>query len=139
MKPVELPKEFLDYIKDDIQLSLSRLGVNAKLSYELAETDRIHYVKWSSESFQTFPVLFKEVHVYGESNLPVEVNARHNCYVVVVVLNFYWSSFGEKAGSTNIGDPIYFIDKDFREALKNLPEDLKHPEWFVKKFSGITL
>jgi hypothetical protein len=59
-----LNKEIVNYIISDIELTLQRLGINVQLSIEQCE-DYKHekFDKLISTSFQTVPMLFKEIHI----------------------------------------------------------------------------
>jgi hypothetical protein len=58
-----LNKEIVNYIISDVELTIKRLGINVQLSIEQCE-DYNHekFDKLISTSFQTMPMLFKEIH-----------------------------------------------------------------------------
>lgn len=79
-----LNKEIVNYIISDIELTLQRLGINVQLSIEQCE-DYKHekFDKLISTSFQTVPMLFKEIHIEGDINVMTKATEEDYCKVII--------------------------------------------------------
>ena len=100
----------LKYILNDIELSCRRLGINAQFSLnEDKDYKGKLYEKIVSNSFQTMPMLFKEVHIEGE------IMAVDSDGVIKVVINleYRYQTFNDGYFGCSLGRIIYNIDKSY--------------------------
>lgn len=79
-----LNKEIVNYIISDVELTIKRLGINVQLSIEQCE-DYNHdkFDKIVSTSFQTMPMLFKEIHIEGNINVIANGTEEDYCKVII--------------------------------------------------------
>lgn len=109
----ELVKESaLKYILDDIELTCRRLGINAKFSINTEEDYKGEsFSKIESTSFQTMPMLFKEIHIEGT----VRAKSCAGCVQVVFNLEYRVHTFDNGYNGFNLGRMIYEIDNGYSD------------------------
>ena len=131
MKATEIKKEVLEYIISDLQVSLMRLGINAKLSVNTKKDYRgSDYLAIESEEFQTMPVMFKKVYLTGTIAVTDE---KEDSTIISIRLHYNWHSFGGGSNGTELGVAYYEIEE--------LPEDL-NPRYirnYVTKKRGLEI
>lgn len=128
-----LNKEIVNYIINDVELTIKRLGINVQLSIEQCE-DYNHekFDKLISTSFQTMPMLFKEIHIEG--NICVIANKTEEDYCKVVI-NLYvrYTYFDGGTNGYELGKIIYIADKSYNGT------DMKHINMYVDKVRSLAI
>lgn len=105
-----LNKDIVNYIISDVQLSIQRLGINAQLSIE--ELEDYEYEKIVSTSFQTMPMLFKEIHIEGIVSV---MNDKVEGYSAVVIrLGVKYTHFDGGMNGHELGKITYSIDNSYK-------------------------
>lgn len=128
-----LNKEIVNYIINDVELTIKRLGINVQLSIEQCE-DYNHdkFDKLISTSFQTMPMLFKEIHIEG--NIYVIANkTEEDCYKVVINLDVRYTHFDGGTNGHELGRIIYIADKSYNGT------DTKHINMYVDKVKPLAI
>lgn len=112
-----LNKDIVNYIISDIQLTIQRLGINAQLSIE--ELEDYEYEKIVSTSFQTMPMLFKEIHIEGIVSV---MNDKVEGYSTIDIrLGVKYTHFDGGMNGHELGKITYSIDNSYKsERIKNL-------------------
>lgn len=102
-----LNKEIVNYIINDVELTIKRLGINVQLSIEQCEDfNHDKFDKLISTSFQTMPMLFKEIHIEG--NIYVIANkTEEDCCKVVINLDVRYTHFDGGTNGHELGRIIY--------------------------------
>lgn len=128
-----LNKEIVNYIINDVELTIKRLGINVQLSIEQCE-DYNHdkFDKLISTSFQTMPMLFKEIHIEG--NIYVIANkTEEDCCKVVINLDVRYTHFDGGTNGYELGRIIYIADKSYNGT------DTKHINMYVDKVKPLAI
>lgn len=100
MKTEILSKQVLDYIINDVETTIHRLGINAQLSIEVEKDYRGNeYEKLVSTSFQTMPMLFKEIHLEGNIAIRDKVDApddfwRFTLISIIIIIHLIMVATG---------------------------------------------
>lgn len=100
----------LKYILEDIELTCRRLGISAKFSIN-TEVDYKGepFATIESTSFQTMPMLFKDIHIEGT----VRAKSCTGCVQVVFNLEYRVQTFENGYNGFSLGRMIYEIDNGF--------------------------
>lgn len=108
-----LNKEIVNYIISDIELTLQRLGIKVQLSIEQCE-DYKHekFDKLISTSFQTVPMLFKEIHIEGDINVMTKATEEDYCKVIIN-LGVSYAYFDGETNGHKLGRVMYVVDKSY--------------------------
>lgn len=108
-----LNKEIVNYIINDVELTIKRLGINVQLSIEQCE-DYNHekFDKLISTSFQTMPMLFKEIHIEGDVNVITKETEEDYCKVIIN-LDVRYTHFDGGTNGYNLGKIMYVADKSY--------------------------
>ena len=110
-----LNKQVLSYIINDVETTLHRLSVDAHFSIEKRENYRGEFYEvLVSNSFQTTPMLFKEIHVEGRINIGDKVGDPDKKLVVVVALEYRYKLFDGGGNGHTLGRVIFEVDKNFK-------------------------
>lgn len=92
----EVDSRVIDFILDDLNTSLSRLGINTTLHYYEGHI--------MSDSFQTMPVIFKELNLEGS----MTVTDENEKYVDICVrLDYRWKHFDGGHNGCSLGCVYY--------------------------------
>lgn len=128
-----LNKEIVNYIISDIELTLQRLGINVQLSIEQCE-DYKHekFDKLISTSFQTVPMLFKEIHIEGDINVMTKATEEDYCKVIIN-LGVSYAYFDEGTNGHELGRVMYVVDKSYKGI------DTKHINMYVDKVKTLAI
>ncbi len=111
-----LNKQVLNYIINDVETTLHRLGINAQLSFEKRENyhgDR--YEVLVSNSFQTTPMLFREIHIEGSVNVSDKVGEPDKTIVISVGLRYQYKLFDGGGNGHTLGRIVFEADKAFKD------------------------
>lgn len=108
-----LNKEIVNYIINDVELTIKRLSINVQLSIEQCE-DYNHekFDKLISTSFQTMPMLFKEIHIEGDVNVITRETEEDYCKVIIN-LDVRYTYFDGGTNGYNLGKIMYVADKSY--------------------------
>lgn len=128
-----LNKEIVNYIISDIELTLQRLGINVQLSIEQCE-DYKHekFDKLISTSFQTMPMLFKEIHIEGNINVIEDEKDKDICKVIIN-LDVRYTHFNGGTNGYELGKIMYVADKSYNGT------DTKHINIHVDKVKTLAI
>lgn len=128
-----LNKEIVNYIISDIELTLQRLGINVQLSIEQCE-DYKHekFDKLISTSFQTVPMLFKEIHIEGDINVMTKATEEDYCKVIIN-LDVRYTHFNGGTNGYELGRVMYVVDKSYKGT------DTKHMNIYVDKVKTLAI
>ena len=128
-----LNKEIVNYIINDVELTIKRLGINVQLSIEQCE-DYNHdkFDKIVSTSFQTMPMLFKEIHIEGNINVITRETEEDYCKVVIN-LDVRYTHFDGGTNGHNLGKIIYLADKSYKG------RNTKHINMYVDKVKSLAI
>lgn len=128
-----LNKEIVNYIISDIEQTLQRLGFNVQLSIKQCE-DYKHekFDKLISTSFQTVPMLFKEIHIEGDINVMTKAT-EEDYYKVIINLNVGYTYFDGGTNGHKLGRVMYVVDKSYNGT------DTKHINIYVDKVKTLAI
>ncbi len=128
-----LNKEIVNYIINDVELTIKRLGINVQLSIEQCE-DYNHdkFDKIVSTSFQTMPMLFKEIHIEGDINVITRETEEDYCKVVIN-LDVRYTHFDGGTNGHNLGKIMYLADKSYKG------RNTKHINMYVDKVKSLAI
>lgn len=128
-----LNKEIVNYIISDIEQTLQRLGFNVQLSIEQCE-DYKHekFDKLISTSFQTVPMLFKEIHIEGDINVMTKAT-EEDYYKVIINLDVRYTHFNGGTNGYELGKIMYVADKSYNGT------DTKHMNMYVDKVKTLAI
>ena len=128
-----LNKEIVNYIINDVELTIKRLGINVQLSIEQCE-DYNHdkFDKIVSTSFQTMPMLFKEIHIEGDINVITRETEEDNCKVIIN-LDVRYTHFDGGTNGHNLGKITYLADKSYNST------DTRHINMYVDKVKSLAI
>lgn len=128
-----LNKEIVNYIINDVELTIKRLGINVQLSIEQCE-DYNHekFDKLISTSFQTMPMLFKEIHIEGDVNVITRETEEDYCKVIIN-LDVRYTYFDGGTNGHKLGRVMYVVDKSYNGT------DTKHINIYVDKVKTLAI
>lgn len=128
-----LNKEIVNYIISDIEQTLQRLGFNVQLSIKQCE-DYKHekFDKLISTSFQTVPMLFKEIHIEGDINVMTKAT-EEDYYKVIINLDVRYTHFNGGTNGYELGKIMYVADKSYNGT------DTKHMNMYVDKVKTLAI
>lgn len=124
MKTTDLNKDVIKYIINDIAMSCRRLGIDTTFYFNGNESDAL-----ISTSFQTMPVLFKEIHIEGD----IDLEEDNNYIKMYVRLRYQYRTFDNGTNGHLLGNVIYVIAKDYNES------DIRNISMYIDKVRGIAI
>lgn len=122
MKITEIRKEVIDFIVDDINLSLSRLQVSEKVKVTKI-SDKI--IELNSDPIKQVPMMFKKVTVHGTMSVKdnvacfTEVSLKDNEHIIYVGLDFVTTRFDDGRNRHGIAFVIYKICPMPKDLIEN--------------------
>lgn len=128
-----LNKEIVNYIINDVELTIKRLGINVQLSIEQREDynhDKFDMIV--STSFQTMPMLFKEIHIEGNINVITKETEEDYCKVVIN-LDVRYTHFDGGTNGHKLGKIMYVVDKSHNGT------DTKYLNMYVDKVRTLAI
>lgn len=138
MKTEILSKQVLDYIINDVETTIHRLGINAQLSVEIRKDYRgDEYEKLVSTSFQTMPMLFKEIHLEGNIAIRDKVDAPDDFLEVHINLDYYYHTNGSN-GHT-LGRIVFEVDKRTNEKMRENGKESNYISMIVRKIQSLEI
>ena len=144
----EIRKEIREFILNDVNLTLARLGVSEKAletnanEYNYGST--LHY-EFETPAIKQMPMMFKRTYVDGYM-VVVEIKDEKDRFygwskdndIVVVNLNYRWNNFGGGSNGTEIGRIIYAVKKDLPEKFEDWG-GMDAREYYVRKVEGLAI
>lgn len=128
-----LNKEIVNYIINDVELTIKRLGINVQLSIEQCKDynhDKFDMIV--STSFQTMPMLFKEIHIEGNINVITKETEEDYCKVVIN-LDVRYTHFDGGTNGHELGKIMYVVDKSYNGT------DTKYLNMYVDKVKTLAI
>lgn len=128
-----LNKEIVNYIINDVELTIKRLGINVQLSIEQREDynhDKFDMIV--STSFQTMPMFFKEIHIEGNINVITKETEEDYCKVVIN-LDVRYTHFDGGTNGHELGKIMYVVDKSYNGT------DTKYLNMYVDKVRTLAI
>ena len=135
-----LSKQVLDYIINDVETTIHRLGINAQLSIEVEKDYRGNeYEKLVSTSFQTMPMLFKEIHLEGNIAIRDKVDAPDDFLEVHINLDYYYHTFDNGSNGHTLGRIVFEVDKRTNEKMKESGKESNYISMIVRKVQSLEI
>ncbi len=132
----QLNKNVLDYIIKDVELTINRLGINATLYIRQDKDYKGNaFEKLVSTSFQTMPMLFKEIHIEADYNIRDMAEKPDSFMEVTLNLDYYYRTFDGGTNGHNLGRVIYEVDKGYNKK----GNDTKYMSMYVLKVKSIEI
>ena len=140
MKTEILSKQVLDYIINDVETTIHRLGINAQLSIEVEKDYRGNeYEKLVSTSFQTMPMLFKDIRLDGNIAIRDKVDAPDDFLEVYVKLDYYYHTFDNGSNGHTLGSIVFEVDKRTNEKMKESGKESNYISMIVRKVQSLEI
>lgn len=140
MKTEILSKQVLDYIINDVETTIHRLGINAQLSIEVKKDYRGNeYEKLMSTSFQTMPMLFKGIHLEGNIAIRDKVDAPDDFLEVHINLDYYYHTFDNGSNGHTLGRIVFEVDKRTNEKMKESGKESNYISMIVRKVQSLEI
>ena len=136
----ELSEQVLDYIINDVEFTIRRLGINATLSVEKRE-NYMHdeFELLVSTSFQTMPVLFKEIHIEGGIGIKDKKGAPDDYIQVYISLRNCYTLFNGGTNGSELGRIIYEVDKKTNRKMIESGNESKYISMIVRKIQSLEI
>ena len=135
-----LSKQVLDYIINDVEITIHRLGINAQLSIKVEKDYRGNeYEKLVSTSFQTMPMLFKEIHLEGSIAIRDKVDSPDDFLEVYVKLDYYYHTFDNGSNGHTLGSIVFEVDKRTNEKMKESGKESNYISMIVRKVQSLEI
>ena len=140
MKTEILSKQVLDYIINDVETTINRLSINAQLSIEVEKDYRGNeYEKLVSTSFQTMPMLFKEIHLEGSIAIRDKVDAPDDFLEVHINLDYYYHTFDNGSNGHTLGRIVFEVDKRTNEKMIENGGESNYISMIVRKVQSLEI
>lgn len=135
-----LSKQILDYIINDVETTIHRLGINAQLSIKVEKDYRGNeFEKLVSTSFQTKPMLFKEIHLEGNIAIRDKVDAPDDFLEVHVNLDYYYHTFDNGSNGHTLGRIVFEVDKRTNEKMRENGKESNYISMIVRKVQSLEI
>lgn len=144
----EIRKEIREYILNDVNMTLSRLGVSEKAvetsANEYQHGSTLHY-EFETPAVHQMPMMFKKAYVNGYM-VVIDIkdeNARfyglqEEYDIVVVNLDWRWESFRLGTNGAELGRIIFAVKKNLPEKFSDFA-GMDGREYYVRKLEGLTI
>ena len=140
MKTEILSKQVLDYIINDVETTIHRLGINAQLSIKVEKDYRGNeYEKLVSTSFQTMPMLFKEIQLEGSIAIRDKVDAPDDFLEVHINLDYYYHTFDNGSNGHTLGRIVFEVDKRTNEKMIENGGESNYISMIVRKVQSLEI
>lgn len=140
MKTEILSNQVLDYIINDVETTIHRLSINAQLSIKVEKDYRGNeYEKLVSTSFQTMPMLFKEIHLEGSIAIRDKVDAPDDFLEVYVNLDYCYHTFDNCSNGHTLGRIVFEVDKRTNEKMKESGKESNYISMIVRKVQSLEI
>lgn len=135
-----LSKQVLDYIINDVETTIHRLGINAQLSVEVEKDYRGNeYETLVSTDFQTMPMLFKDIRLEGNILVREDVDAPDDFLEVYIDLDYHYHTFGNCNNGHTLGRIVFEVDKRTNEKMKENGKESKYISRIVRKVQSLEI
>lgn len=135
-----LSKQVLDYIINDVETTIHRLGINAQLSIKVEKDYRGNeFEKLVSTSFQTMPMLFKEIHLERNIAIRDKVDAPDDFLEVHVNLDYYYHTFDNGSNGHTLGRIVFEVDKRTNEKMRENGKESNYISMIVRKVQSLEI
>ena len=135
-----LSKQVLDYIINDVETTIHRLGINAQLSIEVEKDYRGNeHAKLVSTSFQTMPMLFKDIRLDGNIAIRDKVDAPNDFLEVYVYLYYYYHTFYNGSNGNTLGRIVFEVDKRTNEKMIENEGKSNYISMIVRKVQSLEI
>lgn len=146
----EIRKEIREYIIEDVNITLSRLGISEALANEEVITDNrtgeIVRYEYTAKNIKQLPVMVKTLNVEGDLKAwkPREKDPLF-AYVerfdfVYVDLFYHCEKFNGGTNGYEIGYVIYMVDKDLPDNFESELFDKEEcVSYYVRKAKGLAI
>ena len=134
MEATELRTEIKEFILEELQESLMRMGINARLSYKVEKDYRKEdYLTVVSEPFQTTPVVFKKLWIRGTFGC-CESDEQKDKILISVNLDYNWEAYSRGFNGTDLGTMWFAMNK-------HLPDKISKDCvcYYIRKRQGIEI
>ena len=112
MKYEEFTEEMRNEIINATKDSLSKLGIHTEVKLSARTTRNNHeYIRIDTSDFQTTPVIYKSVSVFGEGYV-VPCNEIENAFDLYINLNYAFKYFKGGSNGVEIGQLRFRIFSD---------------------------
>lgn len=134
-----LSKQVLDYIINDVETTIHRLGINAQFSVEVEKDYRGNeYEKLVSTSFQTMPMLFKEIHLEGNIAIRDKVDVPDDLEVYIN-LDYHYHTFDNCSNGHTLGRIVFEVDKRTNEKMRESGKESNYISMIVRKVQSLEI
>lgn len=135
-----LSKQVLDYIINDVETTIHRLGINAQLSIKVEKDYRGNeFEKLVSTSFQTMPVLFKEIHLEGTISVRDKQDEPDDFLKVCINIEYRYTNFSGGSNGHILGRIAYEVDKRTNEKMKESKKESKYISMIARKVQSLEI
>ena len=135
-----LSNQVLDYIINDVETTIHRLGINAQLSIEVEKDYRGNeYEKLVSTSFQTMPMLFKDIRLDGNIAIRDKVDAPNDFLEVYIYLYYYYHTFDNGSNGHTLGRIVFEVDKRTNEKMIENEGKSNYISMIVRKVQSLEI
>lgn len=101
----------LDYIVKEVNLSVSRLGINTQLQLvEKKDCKDNPYLAIDSTPFQTTPMIFKSIKLDGNITF-IPTNADEGKVIIAVGLSYRYQTFDDGSNGHKLGTFIFNVEQ----------------------------
>ena len=137
MKQNELNLNVLKYIVKDVNLSVTRLGINTQLTIvEDKDYKNEPYLAIDSIPFQTMPMIFKSIKLVGEIYISENKN-NEEVFYVLVRLDYKYHTFDNGTNGHQLGKIRYEVDKDIQNRIGGIDE--RYLRNYITKVQGLEI
>lgn len=135
-----LSKQVLNYIINDVETTIHRLGINAQLSIEVEKDYRGNeYETLVSTEFQTMPMLFKDIRLECDVLVRDDVDAPDDFLEVLINLDYRYHTFNNMSNWHTLGRIIFEVDKQNNEKMKESGKESKFISHTVLKVQSLEI
>lgn len=132
----QLNKQVQEFIISDLETTLHRLGINTQLSVEQEENYKGGgYEVLVSGNFQTFPMLFKSIHIKGSVGIIDKPGEPDDTIIVNIRLSYHYKDFVGGSNGVQLGSVTYEVDKPFNGEEKQT----RHISLYVQKVRSLEI
>lgn len=135
-----LSKQVLNYIVNDVETTIHRLGINAQLSIEVKKDYRGNeYETLVSTEFQTMPMLFKYIRLECDVLVRDDDDAPDDFLEVLINLDYRYHTFDNRSNWHTLGRIIFEVNKQNNEKMKESGKESKFISHTVLKVQSLEI
>ena len=135
MKANEIREDILNYIAKEIETSVSRLGIDTKVKFNLYEEHGIYKLSMESTPFKTVPAMFKEIFLWGMCW--VDETEEETSFTIII--KYAYEHWDGGSNGCELGNMRFVIDNDIPSAEKIENSPFISMRTYVKKVKGIEI